>query len=168
MTDIKFDGAFVKVEGNGLVCNTWDIMLDAPDRRKVAGGYRRALVHDYNDGLTLNWGPDYPGGVTINGAVVFTDRIKGHALRLECNDVMLDSPARRKNNTGYRRALVHDFSDGLTLNWASDYPGGVTINGKVNCPGDLKVGAYDIETTLASLLQRVAALEAKVQALQNP
>ena len=36
---------------------------------------------------------------------------------------------RRKNNTPYRRAFVHDFDDGLTVNWVNDYAGGVTING---------------------------------------
>jgi hypothetical protein len=51
----------------------WDLCLDAgSDRRKPAGTspYRRALVHDFEDGLTLNWDGDYPGGVTINGNIV--------------------------------------------------------------------------------------------------
>jgi hypothetical protein len=45
------------------------------------------------------------------------------------SDVMIDNPARRKNNQPFRRAFVHDFEDGLTVNFAGDYPGGVTVNG---------------------------------------
>ena len=32
-------------------------------------GPRRALMHDTGDGLTVNVGGDYPGGVTIRGTV---------------------------------------------------------------------------------------------------
>ena len=45
-----------------------DLLLDSPARRKASGPrFRRALVHDQTDGLTLNFGNDYPGGVTIGG-----------------------------------------------------------------------------------------------------
>jgi hypothetical protein len=59
----------------------------------------------------------------------------------------LDSqdPSRRHNTTPFRRALVHDFHDGLTVNWGGDYPGGVTIQGMVTMPGQLDVAA---KTTL--------------------
>ena len=58
-----------------------------------------------------------------------------NVMRLICNrvdvlasDLVLDSPARRKpNGPRFRRALVHDESDGLTINFAGDYPGGVTV-----------------------------------------
>lgn len=62
-------------------------------------------------------------------------------------DFCLDSqdPSRRHNTTPFRRALVHDFQDGLTVNWGGDYPGGVTIQGVVTMPGPLDVGG---KTTL--------------------
>ena len=44
------------------------------------------------------------------------------------SDFILASPARRSSPSGFRRALVHDGTDGLTINFNSDYPGGVTIN----------------------------------------
>jgi hypothetical protein len=59
-SDLKLDGERVRVEA-------WDLVLDAADRRKTQEGERRALVHDYQDGLTLNWGNDYPGGVKLYG-----------------------------------------------------------------------------------------------------
>jgi autotransporter-associated beta strand protein len=64
-SDIKlqddFDGQ-VKVEAP-------DFCVDGgPGRRHGSDTpYRRALVHDGNDGLVLNWDNDYQGGVTING-----------------------------------------------------------------------------------------------------
>lgn len=51
-------------------------------------------------------------------------------LNVQGHDLLLDSPARRKpNGPPFRRALVHDQNDGLTVNFNSDYPGGVTLNG---------------------------------------
>jgi len=48
------------------------------------------------------------------------------------SDLTLDHPARRKpGGARLRRALVHDESDGLTINFDNDYDGGVTINGPI-------------------------------------
>ncbi|HMB93883.1 MAG TPA: hypothetical protein VKP65_23740 [Rhodothermales bacterium] len=66
-SDIKLDEYYVIVEGRFLKAQIWDLMLDHPDRRKTNSPYRRALVHDFNDGLTVNWNNDYPGGITLNG-----------------------------------------------------------------------------------------------------
>lgn len=124
--------ADIKLGENNVAVEATDLLLDHPSRRKVAGGQRRALVHDFDDGLTLNWANDYPGGVTIIGkAAVETIAPKGIALRIETADLQLNRADRRKNSTTERRALVHDFNDGLTLNWNKDYPGGVTIRGSV-------------------------------------
>jgi hypothetical protein len=57
-------------------------------------------------------------------------RVEGDVLRVEAHDIFLDNASRRSNqNKPFRRALVHDPGDGLTLNWDHDYPGGVTIKG---------------------------------------
>ncbi len=169
MSDIKFDGDWVIVEGNWTKLRTMDLMLDAPSRRSSNAGYRRALVHDYGDKLTLNYNRDYPGGVNILGSVS-VEALAGHQIVMNGEDVVLDSAARRKNATGQRRALVHDFNDGLTINWASDYPGGVTINGNVTMPTKLTVAGKDVaalltsmQTEITNLKTKVAALEAKVK-----
>ncbi len=57
----------VKLLSTQVIVEAWDLCLDSPDRRKNQTPQRRALVHDFNDGLTVNWSNDYPGGVTING-----------------------------------------------------------------------------------------------------
>lgn len=59
--------ADLKLVGNKVQVEACDLVVDAAERRKQQGGYRRALVHDFNDGLTINWDNDYPGGVTVNG-----------------------------------------------------------------------------------------------------
>ena len=57
--------------------------------------------------------------------------LEGSQVKVNANDIVLDFPARRKDKNGQRRAFVHDFEDGLTINWAGDYPGGVKIQGHV-------------------------------------
>jgi hypothetical protein len=60
-SDVKLVPGQVRVEA-------WDLCLDAgKERRKNDSTHRRALVHDYGDGLTINYEGDYPEGVTING-----------------------------------------------------------------------------------------------------
>lgn len=77
--DIKLDGATVTIEGDTLMVRGTDLVVDNAERRKMRdwkpapdrnpGAPRRALVHDGNDGLTLNFHRDYPGGVSIEGEV---------------------------------------------------------------------------------------------------
>lgn len=70
------------------------------------------LLLDDQDG---NW-------ITLNAAVVCTS----------ASDVMIDNPDRRlPDSPPFRRALVHDEADGLTANFADDYPGGLTLTGVV-------------------------------------
>ena len=140
MSDIRFVGEDIHIEGNVQKVTCYDIELDNAGRRKNNSGKRRAFVHDFQDGLTLNWANDYPGGVTINGKVGLGELVGTH-LYVRHHDLHLDHAARRSANGGYRRALVHDQQDGLTLNWARDYPGGVTINGEVKLPHGAAVGA---------------------------
>lgn len=188
-SDIKLgDDERVIVEGTYLEVRTTDIFLDNPERRGAGADPnipRRALVHDFKDGLTLNFNYDYPGGVTIFG----------NMLNVIATDILLDHPARRSSSTGYRRALVHDFNDGLTLNYNADYPGGVMIRGDVNIPRqlfarniefeiedlstilptdpvigtiahprkrvDLKQVIYELQAEIAALKERLASLESR-------
>ncbi|CAA6807407.1 MAG: Unknown protein [uncultured Thiotrichaceae bacterium] len=71
--DIKFKGSYVIIEGSHAQFTTTDLMLDAPSRRKNNVNYRRALVHDHKDGLTINYNSDYPNGVTIDGETKVED-----------------------------------------------------------------------------------------------
>ncbi|MEU6722345.1 hypothetical protein ABZ917_01380 [Nonomuraea wenchangensis] len=55
--------------------------------------------------------------------------VDANVLNIAGSDLILDSAARRSNQRGFRRALVHSGDDGLIVNFNNDYPNGVTING---------------------------------------
>jgi hypothetical protein len=83
-TDVKLDqdnGASIVLEAGIVKTTAFDVVIDSPQRHTGRGTTRRALVHDFGDGLTVNWQGDYPGGVTINGSVI------------NLNTLTLDSPA---------------------------------------------------------------------------
>lgn len=167
MSDIKFsDNETVVVECFTLKTTGPDIVLDNSGRRKNNTANRRAFVHDFNDGITVNWAEDYPGGITLNGPVA-VNKLTGTALTLKHWDLVLDNDSRRKSATGSRRALVHDFNDGLTLNWAKDYPGGITMRGDVKCTEKLSISGTDILAAINLLKSKVATLEAKVAVLES-
>lgn len=100
MSDIKFVGEDIHVEGNVQRVTCFDIELDNAGRRSNNRGKRRAFVHDFQDGLTLNWDRDYPGGVTINGDVKMPQgatvaTLSGTALRCTHHTLLLDHAAHR-------------------------------------------------------------------------
>ncbi len=173
MSDVRFDGEWVLIEGTIAKATTTDLMLDSAGRRKASTPHRRALVHDFDDGLTVNWANDYPAGVTVNS----TKRINGHnggdwvevnsrVVSVKGADLMLDYASRRSNTTAFRRALVHGWNDTLTLNYNRDYPGGVLIEGPVRMPGGAVIGGQDVAVALTSLSTQVAALTTRVAELE--
>jgi hypothetical protein len=94
-TDIKLDqqgGNWLILEGSVVKTTAADLMLDAPSRRRAGGGpHRRALVHDFQDGLTINFNGDYPGGVTVTGNLVVTGELKVAGLALNATLASLQS-----------------------------------------------------------------------------
>lgn len=173
VSDIRFDGDWVLIEGTIAKATSTDLMLDSAGRRRSSTPHRRALVHDFDDGLTVNWANDYPAGVTINAA----KRINGHnngdwidvasrVVQVKGSDLMLDYQPRRANSTAFRRALVHGWNDTLTLNYNRDYPGGVLIEGPVRMPGGAVIAGQDVAAVLTSLSTQVSALSARVAALE--
>ena len=55
-TDIVLDdlgGDHVTIQAFRVKAAAADLLLDAPDRRHSQTPFRRALVHDFNDGLTV-------------------------------------------------------------------------------------------------------------------
>jgi len=111
-------------------------------------------------------------------------------LNVEGTDFVLDFPARRKpNGPRLRRALVHDFNDGLTVNFAGDYPGGITLvnvaqilpkDGRLVVRGGISYEAQGVQAEgggvktitvvvdeeLADLQFQIRQLSAKVAALE--
>ena len=88
--------------------------------------------------LQLCLDPAVPPAARPMTTDVRLDQVDGTFLELEArvvkaiaSDFMLDQPSRRKGGAPHRRALVHNQSDGLTVNFNNDYEGGVTINGEL-------------------------------------
>ena len=79
--DVKLDKQTLLLEGDSVRCSGYfktagpDLEVDNPGRRAYAkvttpgNPTRRALVHDFGDKLTLNFGGDYRGGVFVVGDV---------------------------------------------------------------------------------------------------
>ena len=99
-SDIKLIKDKTIIEGNYLEVNARDILLDKKERRKISTGLRRALVHDFEDGLTVNWAKDYPGGLSLLGKKIKIDgnntTIKGNELTVNSKTIILGKDS---NNT---------------------------------------------------------------------
>src|SRR5215210_1088559 len=69
-------------------------------------------------------------------------RVEARTLEIKAPDLVLDYSPNRKGKAGYRRALVHDSTDALVLNFNGDYPAGVVVHGPqgVAVHGRLHVG----------------------------
>jgi len=92
--------------------------------------------------------------------------LEGSVLKTTASDLMLDSPGRRRGGPSpHRRALVHDAQDGLTINFAGDYPGGVTVTGNLAVTGDLKLAGTALSATIASLQSALAAVQGTIGVL---
>jgi hypothetical protein len=81
-TDIKLDegdGNWMHLECNVVKITASDFMLDSSGRKQSAG-HRRALVHDQQDGLTINFNGDYPGGVTVDGSLTVSGDLRSDVL----------------------------------------------------------------------------------------
>ena len=97
--------------------------------------------------------------------------VEGRVLKTTAHDFMLDSPVRRRGGpSAFRRALVHNDQDGLTINFGGDYPGGVTVTGNLVVTGELKVAGTALNATIASLQSAVNKLHGtteRVDTLEN-
>ncbi|MBA4607148.1 hypothetical protein H1W00_01495 [Aeromicrobium sp. Marseille-Q0843] len=178
MTDIRFDGDFIHLEGLVVRATANDLMLDATARRRTNTPFRRALVHDFDDGLTLNWDSDYPGGVSVNSCkqiLGFNNRdwliVRSRIMQQFGTDFMLDGGPDRRGRLStslrrnpFRRALVHGPGDQLVLNWDRDYTGGVVVNGRVTMPDGAVVAGQDVAATLTTLAGQVTSLTTQLTA----
>jgi hypothetical protein len=93
--------------------------------------------------------------------------LEGSVLKTTAADLMLDSPGRRRGGTSpHRRALVHDAQDGLTINFAGDYPGGVTVTGNLAVTGNVAITG-DLALAGAALSATIASLQAALASIQR-
>lgn len=145
-----------EIDGRYGIFNTYD---DDGNRRISMGG----------DGFFIR---DESGDIEmkISSNRISSDNLRiwsGRQLKIQTWDLCLESLDRKSDTTPHRRALVHDFQDGLTVNWARDYPGGVTINGDVKCPDKLIVDGTDVKTVISRMLQEIENLKAQIATMEK-
>lgn len=110
-------------------------------------------------------------------------------VNVQGHDLLLDYPGRRKaNGPRFRRALVHDSTDGLSLNFEGDYPGGLRLNGVtellplqrdlvvrggisyeaqgIDLAGHPTAVTVVVDQELSALHAQIAKLTARVEALE--
>jgi len=150
-TDIILDdhgGDWLTLSASVVNCAAADLLLDHPQRRGAgARGFRRALVHDQTDGLTINFNGDYPGGVTLNGVHTITPT----------------QPAASGGALGRMslRTVSHvNIAGGINFLWdhgISVVRGGGPHSESVNLQSVIAA----LQTEVEALRQRVQALEAR-------
>jgi hypothetical protein len=131
------DGEQVTVLCNNLNVQGHDLLLDSPARRTPTGPrFRRAMVHDANDSLTINFASDYPGGLALNGVTEVR-------------------PLRTANK-------IRPVNPTLVVRGGISYEAqGVTLEGKASTI------TVDVDVEMSKLKSQVAALVAKVTALEQ-
>lgn len=93
-SDIRLEDEVLILEGNTRVdVIASDLVLDQPLRRSDPNGFRRALVHNADDGLTINFNGDYPADVSVGSSM----KIEG-VLRVR-NIIFEDRPVPPRGTT---------------------------------------------------------------------
>jgi hypothetical protein len=151
MTDLRLneggDGTFIVLDGRVVKATASDFMLDSPERRSGKAVFRRALVHDQGDGLTVNFANDYNGGVTLNGV-------------RELSPLHLPHDSKSVKVLDPTPVLV--VRGGIQFEVHSETPLSVGGDG-----GGVKVTTLSLHGELTRLQNQIAALETKLAALAS-
>lgn len=175
-TDIVLQEHAVEVNGWRLVVNGADVIVDAgPSRRGDNGGVRRAIVHGEGDTLIINFHNDYSKGVQVHSDVTVQGAVTAHAIRTSDEGGGDDQLVARSANN------ILQLGDDANHN-AIDVRGkGLQVRGGIHVMEEAyfnhAVRVPDITIAAApgagmammpySLLERIAELELRLQALEN-
>lgn len=144
-TDVKLDqvdGGFLVLEGRVVKATAADFMLDSPVRRIGPNPFRRALVHNQSDGLTVNFANDYPGGITLNGATeIFPQTLTSGPVSVTINPTPI---------LKVRGGIEFEFHSIPTIQ--SGFESTVTT--------------FNLHSELTKLQNQISALQTKVAALE--
>jgi hypothetical protein len=149
-SDIKLDGDGVIVEGKWTRLEMPDLMLDSPWSRQNQQGLRRALVHDAQDGLSINWNGDYPDGVKIRSRLQVKDYIRTRGIIIvpeESGEEVIPTP------------LPPGSPPGGSGCWE--------MEGSLKCPFHLLSVLRDLYRRVIELRKEVEALKQKVAELER-
>ena len=184
-SDVKLDGDWVIIDGTWTRLRTLDLMLDAPSRRSNNIGWRRALVHNPNDGLTINYNSDYPDGVKIEGKVsvdsvegqnISSQNIKTHSLEtgsvkvgqvtLAYSSVQGLHVGENMTNTYIGGRLVRVEND-LTVGGEANFTEGIKVRDVVVSPEITPTNENNPEYQPYSLFERIRELQQTINELKR-
>lgn len=157
-SDVKLVHGQVKVEA-------WDLCVDSKDRRKKDTPHRRALVHDFDDGLTVNWNYDYPGGVTIRHLKLIDPKGKvlssPGAIHLTiAGNTKIDGDVKVEGKAKFSEGA--EFNDAEVKKLLVHKP----IDPNAVAPPGWKP-TFDVGSEIAALKQKVSELEKQVSSIQD-
>lgn len=186
--DIRLDGERVVLEGDITHLTTHDLILDRPERRANTQGYRRALVHNTGDVLTINYAGDYPGGVSVQGNVkadsIEVKKLTSGSLTVEpgkltagelkCGKHLLASPSQFAIHIGSSQAetrlagqrIVLESSD-LTVHAAADFRGTVDVRDITLSPVITPANEHDPDYRPYSLFEQIRILKSQIKELRE-
>jgi hypothetical protein len=132
---------------------------------------RRVLVHNVDDGLTINWDSDYPAGVTVSSGVTVNGMLHVDADAAVPGLVLQEHLTLNRPGGGHVTLNAKFFDDVVNL-MAGDAvietiqldnvePGPILIGGGAMRPIDLATELHRLRAELQTLQERVATLEAK-------
>jgi hypothetical protein len=165
MADVRLNGDKVIVEGT-------DVCIEHPERRSGAGGAeRRALVHDFDDALALNYVGDYPSGVRIFGpASIERGPLSVERLRIQEGLVVSAESVAPPSTTTPSLAVpgtpasVESLTDALTTRLRN----GLFGEGVPSRPAsEVTLNVDRLVRQLFELQREVAELTARVQVLES-
>ncbi len=163
-TDVKLLADQIRVEGQRqVIVDALDLCVDSPVRRSEHNSPdRRALVHDNQDALTVNYDFDYPGGVTINGLKSINSR-KPHTLTSpHAIDLTIQGGAKIVGNLVVEGIVDSNLTvKGKVLFHGKSAPGSA-IAVPPGQPPPPPAPPLDLAEVIFTLQQEVAALKKKV------
>ena len=177
-SDIKLNGNQLDLEADKIVSKSkwfvaeaWDIQLDHPERRKSSEPTnRRALVHNIEDGLSINYRGDYPAGVTIDGEVKCSDILESRRIvathRLGVSDdasLYVGGNAKFKKSPQVPDLFLTDLDTSGT-NISIGGNAGIGGIGNINLPNLIGVS---LVKTIKDLQNKIEELENRLKALEN-
>ncbi len=161
-SDIKLDGGYVILEGVWTKLTTFDLMLDAPSRRRNSYGLRRALVHDFQDALTINYNKDYPGGVRIHGDVVFGSENSSEKVTIQGSGLHVMGPIETTD------IMITQSSGTSSKPWATYNP--INLNNPAELTvqtGNLTLAPKSLVKTLEDMQKEIDDLKSRISSLER-
>ena len=169
------DGTWITLNAKVVSTSASAVMVDNPDRRLPdSPERRRALVHDREDGLTINYDDDYPGGLTLRGVVRITPKEVSKGVTPDLTIPPLKIPWDPWGGIGVKipEKILADVSVGGDL----AYPripnlvidGGIEFmwnNGDVVAALEGPAQPVDLQSIIEDLRAQIVDLRSRVEAL---